>query len=156
MYATTHIITGAVCGIMSGNPILAFVTGFVSHIILDLVPHHDQCDYLEEKKYSLYIQLIAVTDFLIGCFLLWFFLRSRTYPIVILAVSGAFGGTLLDLLDYVIFGFLFRCHRKTKIAQSVHRFHVLCHTYTPLNRWLIGLLTQIGSIVSSVLTLCFV
>jgi len=41
MTLTTHATLGAVIGRATGNPILAFVFGFISHFLIDMVPHGD-------------------------------------------------------------------------------------------------------------------
>lgn len=39
MILATHAITGAAVGRMSSNPLVAFVLGFLSHFVLDAIPH---------------------------------------------------------------------------------------------------------------------
>ena len=41
MTLTTHATLGAVIGHATGNPILAFIFGFISHFLIDMVPHGD-------------------------------------------------------------------------------------------------------------------
>lgn len=41
MTLTTHATLGAVIGKAFGNPVLAFVFGFISHFLIDMVPHGD-------------------------------------------------------------------------------------------------------------------
>ncbi|TAK03276.1 hypothetical protein EPO34_04400 [Patescibacteria group bacterium] len=41
MTLTTHATLGAVIGGATGNPALAFVGGFVSHLLIDMIPHGD-------------------------------------------------------------------------------------------------------------------
>ncbi|MDD5748659.1 MAG: hypothetical protein PHP64_06410 [Actinomycetota bacterium] len=41
MYWSTHIILGAATGCALEKPILAAVLGFLSHALLDILPHHD-------------------------------------------------------------------------------------------------------------------
>ena len=42
MYITVHAAAGAAVGTLTGNPLLAFIGGFVSHLILDMIPHGDE------------------------------------------------------------------------------------------------------------------
>ncbi|MBI2636599.1 MAG: hypothetical protein HYW81_00160 [Parcubacteria group bacterium] len=42
MYITVHAAAGAAIGTLTGNPVLAFVGGFISHLILDMIPHGDE------------------------------------------------------------------------------------------------------------------
>ena len=41
MTLTTHATIGAVIGKATGNPLLAFIFGFISHFIVDIIPHGD-------------------------------------------------------------------------------------------------------------------
>jgi hypothetical protein len=41
MILLTHAVTGAAVGQLSGNPALGFITGFISHFLLDALPHWD-------------------------------------------------------------------------------------------------------------------
>ncbi len=41
MTLTTHATLGAVIGRATGNPVLAFIFGFISHFLIDMVPHGD-------------------------------------------------------------------------------------------------------------------
>lgn len=41
MTLTTHASLGAVIGHAVGNPVLAFVFGFISHFLIDMIPHGD-------------------------------------------------------------------------------------------------------------------
>lgn len=41
MRAINHALTGAVIGIVSGNPAVAVTASFASHFVLDAIPHHN-------------------------------------------------------------------------------------------------------------------
>jgi hypothetical protein len=41
MTLTTHATIGAIIGQATGNPALAFMFGFISHFIADMIPHGD-------------------------------------------------------------------------------------------------------------------
>jgi len=41
MTITTHATIGAVIGQATGNPLLAFVFGILSHFLIDMIPHGD-------------------------------------------------------------------------------------------------------------------
>jgi hypothetical protein len=38
--ATNHALTGAIIGLTVGNPVLAVILAFVSHFVLDAIPHY--------------------------------------------------------------------------------------------------------------------
>lgn len=42
MYLTVHAAVGAAIGQHLANPWLAFIIGFISHLILDIIPHGDE------------------------------------------------------------------------------------------------------------------
>lgn len=41
MYYSTHLVTGAAIGMVTGSPVRAFIFGLLSHVLLDAIPHHD-------------------------------------------------------------------------------------------------------------------
>jgi len=41
LYFSTHIVTGAALGTLTSEPALGFAAGVASHIVLDMIPHHD-------------------------------------------------------------------------------------------------------------------
>lgn len=41
MYLTVHSALGALVGQATGNPVLAFAGGFISHLCIDIIPHGD-------------------------------------------------------------------------------------------------------------------
>jgi hypothetical protein len=41
MTLSTHTTIGAIIGLAIGNPVLGFIAGFVSHLLLDTIPHGD-------------------------------------------------------------------------------------------------------------------
>ena len=45
MNFTTHVLVGAALGAHVGSPAAAVATGLTSHLILDLIPHHDVADW---------------------------------------------------------------------------------------------------------------
>jgi hypothetical protein len=45
MNFTTHALVGAALGVYVGSPAAAVATGLTSHLILDLIPHHDVADW---------------------------------------------------------------------------------------------------------------
>lgn len=50
MYITVHAAAGAALGTLALNPILAFIGGFISHLVLDMIPHGDE----SIKKWKLF------------------------------------------------------------------------------------------------------
>lgn len=80
MSITAHAAIGAAVGTFIDSPILASAAGFVSHILIDLVPHYDppllEKKQSKAKKYFLYFLLFV--DFSLGALILWYCLQFGT------------------------------------------------------------------------------
>lgn len=150
MLSTPHLLVGAACGIVSRNPLVAFGAGFLSHIILDLLPHCDQ-DHLCYKKQFGIIKLISVIDFLLGIVLLCVLLKGRSLYTLELAFFGACGGFSLDFIDNFIGKFFWPAFRETRIGRRIHAFHEYFHTHTPPRKWILGIATQVASSFGSII-----
>ncbi len=78
MYFTTHALVGAAAGSTIKNWFLAVIVGLLSHIGLDMVPHHDY----HEVRYG-------VADVLIGSTLLFVLAgRNPGFPVFLAGVAG--------------------------------------------------------------------
>lgn len=87
MIASVHAVTGAALGAVTGNPAAAFVTGLVSHGVLDAVPH---TDYQTTGP--------GVVDGLAGLlFLTWLALAQPGGGLAWAAFWGGLGGMLPDV-----------------------------------------------------------
>ena len=67
MTATNHALTGALIGLTIHQPILAIPTAFVSHYVLDAIPHMD-CFFFEDPKtkaFRFYLATEAILCFMI-------------------------------------------------------------------------------------------
>jgi hypothetical protein len=83
MYVSTHLVTGAALGLLTGKLWSAFLIGAGSHIFLDMLPHSDYGDIS-----SGIIDVICAT-----LLLTYLYDGYRELPLII----GAIGGTLPDL-----------------------------------------------------------
>lgn len=140
MVLSTHAIVGGAVGrILSGQPILALILGFVSHFLLDAIPHWDyklgSLDKDEAKPLNTSIRLDRsfaydclklVADVLIGLIIAWlaFGGSAEAYASV---VAGIFGGLLPDFLQFVYFRF------RREPLKSLQRFHQWIHTNVRLD-----------------------
>ncbi len=83
MYFSVHAVTGAVFGTITANPGTAFVAGLGSHILLDMIPHHDY------SKVS-----SGLIDLIFGIIVISFFMGvGHDLNLLI----GAIGGGIPDL-----------------------------------------------------------
>lgn len=100
MYITVHAAAGAAIGTFTGNPLLAFIGGFVSHLILDMIPHGDE----SIKKWKLFktarrrIAAAAFLDLLGVMAVLVFIVNYADWRLLPLLFMGAAGGVAPDAL----------------------------------------------------------
>ncbi len=130
MYVSTHFVTGAAIGKMVGNNWIAFILGILSHIILDIIPHHDY----RGKKGAFLDTLIT------GAMALWLF-SSPSY-----VFWGAIGATIPDLeviISYVFFKKKGPRFFPTHSGKFTHRAW----------KWPGGFVIQVGIMLGAVLFL---
>jgi hypothetical protein len=126
MLLTVHAATGALIGQQINNPILAFALGFVSHFILDMIPHGDQ-DWIDEyksdqkAKVRKIISIVALDAIVLVILLVsryFYYENSITSSLSI--TSGILGSLLPD--------FLVVCHELSdKLFKNFYRFHFIIH-----------------------------
>jgi hypothetical protein len=127
MLISQHAIAGAVVAVSIGNPVLGFIGAYLSHHVLDLLPHIDNIpleDRLRKKDvWSRETWILAIVDGIVGlliiAYLIW---RKDQWLLVGL---GAFGGILVDLFDNV--PFWKKTFRSTKFGAFFHSIHSLLH-----------------------------
>lgn len=101
MTLTTHATLGAVIGKLAGNPVLAFVLAFASHLMVDMIPHGDtglsDNFRIHKKNQKLAVAYVAVDAIVAVCFVL---LIANTRDIDNLRnfTWGIVGGVLPDFL----------------------------------------------------------
>jgi hypothetical protein len=71
MMATPHMMAGAAIGKAVGRPWVALPIAFVSHFLLDAVPHLDSATLYGVKHAGPTVPeaAIAIADFVLGCLL---------------------------------------------------------------------------------------
>lgn len=125
MLLTIHATAGALIGQQIKNPVLVFALAFMSHFLLDIIPHgdHDWSEEYESKtnkkkiKQIINIVLSDITGLFVFLFLLY---SSRTINILSFTV-GVIGAILPD--------FLVGCHLLSKkFFKKFYRFHRSIHT----------------------------
>ncbi len=126
MILTPHILAGAAIGSQINNPFLAATFAFVSHFVLDFIPHPEEynIDGLKTKKFNKYFikDLAKVfVDFVAG-FLIVFYLSCDSYNFSNILI-GAFFGALPDGLQFLSFQLNF------KFLQVLQKFHIKIHFF---------------------------
>tara|TARA_Y100000310_G_C20198740_1_gene585890 strand:+ start:139 stop:597 length:459 start_codon:yes stop_codon:yes gene_type:complete len=100
MFLIVHSTAGIALGSLTGNPIIAFAMGLISHLVLDIIPHGDE----ELGKWAIKggfikrMSILFIIDFSIALLFIFIFFRNNIienpYPLL----AGAIGGILPDLL----------------------------------------------------------
>ena len=125
MFLTVHATAGAIIGQASPNLWLAFVIGFISHFLLDLIPHGDEVLIKEKSAPSeqeiAKIKKLAMADIaamsLVLLSLSWFDLIKFSLP-VLAAIAGA-------ILPDLITGFYLLT--KFRWLKKYLEFHINLH-----------------------------
>jgi len=100
MFLTIHASAGIFIGSQTQNPWLAVILGFISHLILDIIPHGDSGigKHWPRRVKIKRMALIEVADTL-GIILMTYYLVSHNFIALSPAVIAAIIGTALP--DYI-------------------------------------------------------
>ncbi len=100
MLLSVHATVGAIIGEQVNTPLLAFILGFISHFILDIIPHGDEeliKAYRNDFKNRgmLYLIIFDLISTAVLLFLLFFFQQiSFSYTVI----WGIIGGVIPDFM----------------------------------------------------------
>lgn len=169
MVLFTHaVVGGAIGAITRSHPALAFLGGFVSHFVLDAIPHWDyplessrahesgdhlQGDFILDHKFLFDLVKIG-TDLLLGIVIVYLFFSADILSPSKFFFQGTFwgmvGGVLPDFLQFAYY------KTKREPLTTLQRFHIAVHTDTRLEgRHIIGPLLQV-LFVSLVLVVSYI
>lgn len=151
MVLATHLITGAALGQVISNPALAFLSGFLSHFLLDAVPHWDYP--LRTHKFDPENPLdprMAINrdfvfdlakiflDLLLGLLVLLLAVNFSAWQLNSAVIWGLIGAVLPDFLQFAYFKL------EWPVLKLLQKFHVWIHTDWRLNkRMILGPFLQI-------------
>lgn len=149
MNLSTHVAVGAAVGYLSKNPALGFAAGFISHHLIDAVPHTDGGslnvfvgNFAKDKR----ILTIVAVDMIILLGIAW--LAFGLHGFNQNMIWGMFGGALPDLIDNM--PFWAPKLRKVFPTNYYHRLHEFLHfTITNQKYFLVGILTQVILILAA-------
>lgn len=107
MFLTIHAATGAVIGMQTANPALAFFFSIISHFVLDSLPHGDENLFSNfhqrGKRAKLKCVAIMAADSIITIFatlaIIFFSSPVNVWPVSL----GIVGGLLPDMLQTIYF-----------------------------------------------------
>lgn len=139
MVVTPHLLIGASVGIVFQNYPVVLILSFLSHLILDAIPHLEFSTFqpLEEREKppSVGEMIFEICEILIGLAILAaIILKTPNWGPVLV---GAFGATLTDLVDNVPF-WSWRL-RKSRFGAWFHRFHNFFHWDLETRHWYLGI-----------------
>ncbi len=142
MTLTAHIAVGSAIGYATGNPVLGFFAGFLSHHIIDSIAHSDagslgsDIENIFKDKIGLFWVFIDIL--LAGALFLVFLVHTGFSPVIF---WGAVGGAMPDIIDNS--PFWSPSLRKTFPTNYFHKFHDTIHWTITSKKYLwVGFLTQ--------------
>ncbi len=156
MTLTTHAIVGAAAArLFSFNPATAFLAAFVSHFLIDAIPHWDynlksakknetnlmKSDILVNRDFVFDLGKILF-DIILGILLSFFIFQPSGNAEILTIAIGIVGGILPDPLQFLYFKF------RHEPLVSLQKFHFLIHTKVKLSGgWFVGVFLQIFLVV---------
>ena len=141
MLLTAHAAVGAAIGASTENLPLIIILAFLSHFVLDILPHSDWGmwhDYEKDFKLKLKDYILVFCDILMVLIMslyLWNNLGNNYIMI------GIFAAILVDLVDNV--PYIKDILRKLPLFSQIHRVHRKLHFQLSINHWIFGSLLQI-------------
>lgn len=150
MIITAHFLVGATIATKTHDPVLGLFLAFLSHFVLDFIPHADYWiinrNDLTKLNLSKENFLRAGIDLLAGLLLLLVLFPNRQ-----MALLGGFFGALADADNFIILFPFIRNSRLFGIDARVHAkiTHVFKKKKSPI---LLGVLTQVLVILG---VICF-
>ena len=145
MVITSHMLVGAAIGVHSPNVWAAFCFGFISHYLLDALPHWD---YLDGIKISKFNQLAKIfIDFIIGSTVVVILFWPLSFNFNILIIFGLFGALLPDFIEFFYTNF------KIKLLRPLSLFHNKIHYYKKTS-FLKGSISLIIVLIISIVLIC--
>ena len=129
MYQIVHGSAGLLIGSQMGNPWLAFILGFISHFILDAIPHdaREIKRWQDKGPYMKKIALEAIVDLLLLLSIILFLQQNNLLVLNWTIAAGIIGAILPDYLWG--FGELFKIKSKwLEVYKKLHNGdHALLH-----------------------------
>ncbi len=151
MLSTPHLLVGAAIGASTGDPVLAFAGGFLSHLVLDAIPHTDQelLDNPEHKGLLPADYFPVILDIIVGWAIVLYFTRDMALVAACPILLGALGGIAPDLISNV--PFWSPALLKLPVIKQFHALHVLAnHHILSEQPKMLGVTTQFVAIVIAV------
>lgn len=124
MFLTAHATVAVIIAQRVPNPALAFCLGFISHYLLDAIPHGDDelLTHLKGRVYIVALAKIATVDCLIMLGWLSYLLRRGDIELTPATLAAVAGSILPDGLNglYLL--------TKSRLIEWNHRINIWAHT----------------------------
>ena len=158
MFLTAHAASATVIAKFAPNPILAFLIGLVSHLVLDIIPHGDTeimpevqtpgqkmpADKKERAK-KLFLATALVDTTILFLLFSGIFIKLPINPVNY--AYALLGTLLLDLIDHTSTLFLAKYNEHTWFLARFHfRIHHLHKRLGIKDYWLRGFILQFALI----------
>jgi len=99
MFITPHTSLAIWISTRITDPVLAFILGVVSHLVLDIIPHGDEklAEHIKDKKQKfIYFLKVATVDMILAVLLLYFFVNHGPQVNYYVLASAVFGSWIPD------------------------------------------------------------
>lgn len=141
MIILNHSLVGAVLATKTESLPVAFLLGFISHFVLDAIPHLDPGTIInpfgkKEISWPKWVYGCVLIDFLITI-IIFYLLRNR--PDFNLMIVAAIGAVSVDVIENFPSKFI----RDLPILKQIQWLHTKVHFWLPTKMWCWGLLTSI-------------
>jgi len=125
MIIIPHMLVGAAIGRRVHNIWLVFIFGFISHYLLDFLPHWD---YLSRIEITNPDHLIKIgLDFILGVSIIFILIRSCSKKWLVLV--GIIAALLPDFLNVIYYSFGFQW------LELLSQLHHTAHYWQGLSFW---------------------
>lgn len=147
MLAGSHFFMAAALSLkFTSNSLLAFSLGFISHHLLDFLPHLDlnifrDKKYKSVKNWDLKAYFLVGSEFIILILLSLYFLDKFTLEKQKIAFWGGIGGLLPDIITLFINSFLPKFNYLNFYLNFHRNFHFKLET--KISSYFLAILTQI-------------
>lgn len=165
MILSVHAFVGAAAGRIFPNPVVAFIIAFLSHFILDALPHWEYglASFSENKENPLLNKIILSRktindllhtsfDFLVGAIIAILIFKNGgiftkdSIPLI----AGIFGGIFPDILQLAYFKI------RRQPFTTLQKFHLRIHTKRESPIFPYGLISQTLVIMIVIIILKFI
>ena len=121
MFLTAHTSVALLISTKIINPFLGFILGFISHFLIDIIPHGDEeldqkIISLNRKEKFIFLTLIGLVDLFFSLILVYFFIKYSTTNnnVIYFTVLGSWLPDILwlsiDFFNVKFLGFFIKFH----------------------------------------------